>query len=838
MNLCWKQVKLKSLPHTLFWLVAAVQLSLGWMACTPALQHKADAPGTEGLSDSLRAAYLEEIQTILRRAPKRLDPGQAERVRQQLQHVLDVYFPAAGREQGDSLISYSDRGSSVSPVFPGTVLDLVLLTPGSTYTTLVALERDSIALLRLQGQRWRRRAASLGGFKSRDVRPMWPAGRLGAADLDGNGVKEVFARHTGFEGLLIWRWRRTSGTLEPVRYLRISQNADLLAGWDPGDFQPGRPFFSVRGFPVRFAYDRVALGTNSVVLDTVGGLWLTDSRGEILDRLPGPFGNRLVPMSESRLVALHRYARVLTLFGVEEDHLQPIARSPKLNADILAAAATRNGLWLALSDAPDHYRLRFLPISAFTIIPSATLCGLPRFGGRVVFFLPRAARLTDVRDLWSPSLVGLLADFYPTLTQRPDVLQKLESVPGRPGVVEISVRPGMHFSDGAPLSAPALKAGWEWLAKSPAAAADRWWWSRIDGFGDFVDGRAQEITGIQAVDSLTLRLHGVTAAEARAALRRPSFAAISLDSGSGLPRGIGAFQPLDISGGKVVAVANLHDPRGRAILDTIVVKTVGRDSTLDLLGTRPAAAVWVESRDLVAMLRDSNLRTLRPLDPRLYVLVVGSRRPPLDQPEVRATVLQLIKPELLSEVVVSSFSTPLSTLFHFPVPVPAPDRIDVRARHPLPVEYPSEDRTAREIAERLAARMAAVGIPARLVGTATAADGLRPPRPMGIRVDFARQPGSDRVGVLYEFLLRFGRELAPETERLVEADRTGVDVERTARGVLRDLALQARLRPVLAVQPFIALPAGFVAVGSLPGGWPDLGESFWQIRTEAAERSQ
>jgi hypothetical protein len=758
------------------------------------------------------------VLALLRQAPHPLDPTDALRLRRQLLQTVDTYFPPPGLDTLQAAGGIEELAHS----FPGPALDMILLENGPQGAVLAVIEKDSVAILRLGRRGWSRGSRALTGLRRRTVHPIWPAARLGMADLDGDGRVEVFARHSDFEGLFLWRWRPTSGRLEPAQRITIRTNSQALDRWDPGDFVSGRPFFHLRRGPVRFAYDRIALGDKEVVLDTMGGLWLLDSSATAVGHLPGGFGTRLVPISDSQFVVIPPAFDALLLFAVKSDTIRPLASTLFLGRSGRAVAATQaeDALWLAVQMGSGRYRMQLLSLVNFKQPFPDRVGYLPRFGGRLDICLPGTVDLTEPLTLWDPGLQGLLENFYPTLLQQWRVVSRLTGSARDEGIVELVLRPGYRFSDGTPLTAPALKSGWEWLARSAAGARDLWWW--------------KQVTGIEVVDSLTLRLHGLSRQAAKTLLGRPSLAAIKIDPGGGWPIGIGAFQPVEGSAGELVAVANPYYPGGRAILDSIVVTALRGASLLDILNERKRTAVKVEDRKVLEMLRRAGGRYLDTIDRRQYVALVGSRLSALGQPDVRAAVLGAIEPDVLSELLITSSAKPLSNLLGIELPeLPVAQQVPKEVR-PVPVEYRAGDRTAREIAERVAARLATLGVAVTLIGPRSLSSGesAADPQPIGIMVDYVYPDSRSKAGLLYELLGRYGTEFDPELERLERVFNGGADADSVARQVVLDLVKDARMRGVVEVQPFLAIPDDLeVGGGYLPSGWPYLAPTYWRLST-------
>ena len=147
---------------------------------------------------------------------------------------------------------------------------------------------------------------------------------------------------------------------------------------------------------------------------------------------------------------------------------------------------------------------------------------------------------------------------------------------------------------------------------------------------------------------------------------------------------------------------------------------------------------------------------------------------------MRAAVLGAIEPDVLSELLITSFAKLLSSLLGIELPeLPSVQQIPKGVR-PAPVEYRAGDRTAREIAERVAARLAALGVASTLIGPRSLSSGESAARAIGIMVDCADPDSRSKAGLLYELLGRYGAEFDPEHERLERAFDGDADADSVA----------------------------------------------------------
>lgn len=805
---------------------AAILGVVAGMGCSRAPRPESE-PGRRTLSaDSLRAAYLAEVLKILREVPTPLDPSEAAQLRQRLQEALDTYFPP---ETFSDIPAPPVKLAGSAP-FPGLPLDLVFLGSQEEKTTLAVLERDSIAVLsRIRG-RWQRVTWPLPDLPRREVRPIWPAGRLGAADLDGDGVQEIFARHSDFEGLLLWRWRPKSGTLEPARRLQVTSDQDALAEWDLGNYVPGRPFFAVKDGPVRFAYDAIGSENRRVILDTLGGLWLVDSMGGILDSLVGCFGTRLSSVSHSQFLTFHPHSSDLLAFEITGDKIKLRAYASIVGKSPAAGARGTDGVWLSIAKGPRTYGIELLTLVNFVPAFPRRLAGLPVFGGTLEICLADSVDLAIPMGLWDSRLEGLRETFYPGLRLQSGGRDPVASFAELAGSgVEVRLRPENRFADGSALTAAALKSGWEWLARSPAGKRDRWWWLSVEGATEFMAGRASGITGIEVADSLTLRFRGLNRRQVEALLRRPSLAAVKPDPEGDWPIGIGAFQPVEASAAELIAIANPYHPAGRPVLDTLRL-VVSRRSHMDLVLDPGCPGVLGEDRQALETILRARLRvrTFRGRQ-REYVAVLGGQEPPLDRAEVRAAILAVIEPKLLSDLVVTSVSEPVTELLHAELPSPPASDGTPRMRSPIEVWYRSGDRTAREIAERVTARLGALGVPAVLRGPHRASGTTTMDASRWLLIDFLPRPDfpSERPGILYSFLRRYPTEFESQIRVLESTSPFDTGSDSLAVQMVRELVREARWRPIVAVSPFLSLRRDVGSTGPVFRGWPDLATTFW-----------
>jgi methyl-accepting chemotaxis protein/ABC-type oligopeptide transport system substrate-binding subunit len=301
----------------------------------------------------------------------------------------------------------------------------------------------------------------------------------------------------------------------------------------------------------------------------------------------------------------------------------------------------------------------------------------PRAGGTLRAGLHQAVALETTRGLdplftLDNQLVEVSAALYAPLLRSedgvllPELAERWEADPSARRY-RFTLRPGLAFHDGVPLTAGHVKAHLERLLDPALAAPDAWLFHSVEGAQDFLQGRTPHVAGLTVLDPLTLE---VRLSEPRAFflhLVTLSAAGVARKEADGRLVGSGPFRPVRVEADGIVLERNPSWFRpGLPRVDRLeFVPYAGREQALarlaagevDLVSALTARALGAggpggeergeeheglhaglhgEAAGGVPQLRGGQV--VAGSTPSCFFLAFSSREPPFDEPRVRRAV--------------------------------------------------------------------------------------------------------------------------------------------------------------------------------------------------------
>lgn len=629
----------------------------------------------------------------------------------------------------------------IGPLFRGEIVDLKWsATFSEGESSAAALFPDSLTYLSWRGNTLM--AETTVVFDSSMLRPVtaaFPAGLFFPRLVSEQGESSVVFTTTSLNSVYKRSAKgfpqRTSGqvnewTLIPVPGSAISwrfeHGQDVL-------FKVGESAEGVRSL-------RPLPGTDmQVLLDQRGFLMLTpdDSQNPfwISDR---SWGNRVFVLDSSSIAVVDSRSPRFTLFeylGGKELHLS--GQSPPLEGKVSAVAAAGEGIvvstvtydeadipWSQLYLIPDRHRLRKMPAA-----PAQP--AYPDYGGELVF-IPGGSLYQNAIGDWTedvPQIVWM--NVYESLFRRgaragtvqtpvPNLISTADYDSSRTRW-QFQLKPGVRFADGALLTAQDVIASWQRNIREYAKAdpASQWLWKDIIGVNEFIQGNSDSITGLEAIEKshLCIRL-------AKPIANLPMHLTTSVFSikkpGVRWAIGTGPFRIVEIQREKslfsISCERNRFYHRGMAPLQRLVFAfEVG--NIIDFLSFRKNASANIRRMKDVSYFREiKNLRVSPIPDDVVYFLAVNPLSGSLSDVRLRRRIVSALDRQVIAKALTQAEAYPENRLL-------SQSRAAILATnsqadysgavHSLTIAYNARDAVSAQIAERLAAELAEIGVPHR-----------------------------------------------------------------------------------------------------------------------------
>lgn len=347
-------------------------------------------------------------------------------------------------------------------------------------------------------------------------------------------------------------------------------------------------------------------------------------------------------------------------------------------------------------------------VAAALAAPAARAADRPAYGGELRVALPVPPRLPDPALAREPQDLWLARALHATpLTLQgdgalgPGLLERVPEPLQGGRAFQLTLREGLRFADGAPVTARDLSASLARLLRPEVASPHAWLAVAIQGAEEVAVGRAAALAGVRVLSDrellVTLAFPFPRWPAALAALP----AAVISPGGAGA----GPFR----RDGQDRLVASEHHWRGRPYADGLAFLALDpraaaqalEQGGVDLVARPEGTAGLAQARTVVA-LAAVNARRLGPGAPAVRRVLAGLDRGDLVRRFVRAQAEPLTA--LLPDALLDGPALPASP------PAPAPASGPVRATLVLPAWLAD----ARAVADRLQVRLFDAGVKATL----------------------------------------------------------------------------------------------------------------------------
>ncbi len=683
-----------------------------------ALPENADLKTRSELRREFEAALAEYLLATRGNLPKNLEFTRNGKVFQlPVEIIRSGVVPVNGDHPATNVMS----GDTLIAKLAGEVLDMQLLAADNRQY-LALLFADSLVAIPWQPFNPARRLVyPFPEQPERPIRSAYPFGWLHLNDPEGYGVAELVMLTSNLQRALTLS--PTSDHLRKIDGDSLQSNPAHPGNWHiPSGKNELRPKTGLLPEASPYLAFREIPGTGEIVaLDDAGMLQLIDrSNYEIIWTSARAWGKRLFVMDSTEIAVVDDEKNTLVLFRRTNGELVPDGKTPSLNGRISAALRTvyqnNPGFLIAASSENQPKilsRLEFVPLLEM-VWETAGSASPPKFPDEYASLtfvqpdkgdglLPQIARYNLYESLASKNTAGNGQFALATEISRNDSAT----------VWTIQLRPGLRFSDRDLVSAEKVIAGWLWLWRNDPVAKNsrRWMWETITGTNDFISRKSNEISGLKAINSQTIE---ITLSDPRAHfgeyLSGEAFAVVKSPATGKLPLGTGPFRVKSARGDRVVAERNDVYHGGRPLLQEI--HFIRQDGNLAdaLLNYREPAALVQTRRDIeyFSKVYPQNIRQLPGAN--VYYLLANPAAPGMNKPQSRRNLMHMLDREVLADVITEARCEQVSSFFY-----PATDSVETSGtfaiNRPVRIIYRAIDGVARQIAERLAVRLAQSNIP-------------------------------------------------------------------------------------------------------------------------------
>ncbi len=336
-------------------------------------------------------------------------------------------------------------------------------------------------------------------------------------------------------------------------------------------------------------------------------------------------------------------------------------------------------------------------LSLSIVVYSIICLGASRipFGGTLVLPIDEPVRTSNPIYASNPSEILLSGQLHETLLRIgkdgsyiPALAQTVPEVSQDGYLVTIKLRPGLEFHDGSPVDAYALVSSWKNLLRADSESPYWWLLSDVKGSMEFHSGKSTKISGLERVNSLTVRVrlkhHGDAVRsffEAISSLPTALMPTWKYRKGStqvAHPQGAGPFalEP-GIQDGKYVLMPFAKHWAGRPFVQKVILRTIPnvKDRLLEFELGRLDAITDKPRRDL------DKLKVLSGPFCRRFFLVFNESRIKSFPAGFRQAVMDAIDRTALADYVAGSRGKAMDEFF-----LPADGYESTEIQHPAPMK--------------------------------------------------------------------------------------------------------------------------------------------------------
>ena len=864
----------KTLAISKFLLLPAVFLF--FFSCALIKQSDPSPPGPLPVPNLQKAeAELTEAAIQLLAISQTLSPGEYARQRKIFEAALNEYLQLSGfrnvinlpvKREGITFVlpiqvievanlATEVPGADTSRVigtrldlsFRGEIIDLALY-PGSRGLPyrLMALLPDSLVSFNWPVED--DPAVSVQHFTLKDlhaVRSPYPTGLLAFRKLDSDELIDVVVLSSHLRrGMKLLAFGK-----QPE--LSIADSSAAANGGETWTTAPGDNHFSsgYAGSPDVYS-QRILSNGQSVMLDREGHLTLVaDNKLDIIWKSDRPAGDRLFVLKPDLLAVCYPGQRSFQAYQLDNRKLRYLGQSPEfegpVQAVLYAALPQVSGYLVAVRLA----RPGQLPVSILRFVHEDDFRWKPQdFPPAITAARPDGdftLRQEKVQEAYrgnSPLAFPPVAiqNVYETLYRcspdgiaRPFLARDARAENGY-RTWEIRLRRDVRFSDGSLLSSADVLEGWKHFWRLPPAGEPevKWLFSSIRGASDFLEDNRKQIDGISLPDSFSLRIELTEP--------RPFFveqlthAVFSVAKAAGVPLGTGPFAVEKIRNSsqqtQIACLRNDYYHQGAPPLKHLNLNFYQDNITAIDVAAPPEGALVRLGKD-IGFFRKLPQMTARPMPASpVYFLAFNPDYGPLGNRELRQEIAaRVIQRNEIADIVTEGEARVAATFFNDQaVSVPVGRKRPLPPQRPLRIAYPAGDPVARQIAERLAARLNQSKL------TAQSPKGLSP-------ADFQLLRGSGKYDILvdrfeapfmlpvYNWVTLLKRGYAVDRSLPVMLDKAlqSVIPDSAPEAVERMLIEDAVLMPLIRIQPYAMLPEQLRGTGLIGTDRIDFSRS-WQ----------
>lgn len=724
-------------------------------------------------------------------------------------------------------------GDRLKVAFRGEIIDLALY-PGSSGLPyrVMALLPDSLVSFDWPAED--QPAVSVERFALTDLHAMrspYPTGLLAFRKLDSDALIDVVVLSSHLQrGMKLL----ASGGLPAFT---IVDSSDAASGSETWSTAPGDNRFSssYAGSPDVYS-QRLLSNGQSVMLDREGHLTLVaENKLDIIWKSDRPAGDRLFVLKPDLLAVCYPGQRSFQAYRLENRRLRYLGQSPEFEGPVQAVLYAElrevSGYVVAVRLA----RPGQLPISILRFVqeddfrwkpqdlPPAIIAARPDAGfllrqekdrqayrGNAPLAFPPVAIQNVYETLYRCSPEGVAMPFLARDARAENGYRTWE----------IRLRRDVRFSDGKLLSAADVLEGWKHFWRLPSAAEPevKWLYSSIRGAKAFVENGRKQIDGITLPDSLTLRIELTEP--------RPFFveqlthAAFSIARPGEVPLGTGPFAVEKIRNGsrliQLTCIRNDFYHQGAPPLKSLNLSFYQDNITAIDVAAPPEGALVRLGKE-IGFFRKLPQIAARPMPASpVYFLALNPKYGPLESRSLRQEIAAgVIQRSEIADIVTEGEARVAATFFHDPVVnIPTDRRRPQSPQRSLRIAYHAGDPVARQIAERLAARLNQSGLTAQSPKGLSVDDFqlLRSSGKYDILVDMFEAPFTLPV-YNWSMLLKRGYAVDRSLGAMLDQSLQSILPDSAPEAVERMLIEEAVLVPLIRIQPYAMLPAQLRGAG-------------------------
>ncbi len=784
------------------------------------LPADADAETRQKYRQLFEAALAEYLIATRGSTPARL-----EFEREGKRYTLPVEIIASNRltdpTRMDTMVI---RGDAVRGGFRGEILDLAWLDSPKGPRRLLILFADSLMVFPWEGEP----AGEVQVYrfpeeKRRPIRSAYPLGLFFAGQFDADPAPEIALLTSALQEGIVVEYRDGDWQLQPAP--PSGEHAFLPIAWGipsgKNEFRPAggqvplsRPLRSFRILPD----GRIA------TLDETGRLGLfVAAPFQQLWQSERPWGSRIFVIDAGQIAVSNEELPAFVIFDYENQRFTPAGLTRNFAGRVSAVTGveqqTEKGYLVSIVESgPDG-----VPRSRLIFV------GAARVGQRnpAQFPIPRFpndyAELAVVEELhrriseFDPEIPeNVAANVYEGLykigndnTPAPLLVEQVQTDTSFRRW-QITLRSGIRFSDGTLLTAAGVVESWKhlWRSDPLSRTAQRWLWQDIRDAAEYAEGRRNSIRGLQAVDDRTLVIELARARpDFREHLAQSCFAIQRRVPGAPAPLGTGPYHITKMQGNRITCERNLAYHGGRPLLAKIFFTRLNGNIADALLNRQLPVALVQERKDVDFFERVYKRKLLDFPQKAVYFLALNPNSPALNNRTARLEIAAALERKVQADIITEGHCEAASTLAAATKGFTARSNGTANIETPLQIIYRETDGVARQIAERLAARLGQKEIPAappRGVNDATFSS-LRKSGQYDVLVDAYVPTLGTPLNNLGQLIHR-GYILPPAVYQSLNAALTNPTAAAAAGLEMQLMSQHAVLYPLVQLRRYVALP--------------------------------